>query len=90
MEDTALAALIAQLCVQSGCVCTHSRDSWATERSFIRGVKQVDGMLSNDKIDDLDLARAHSAFVTMDWTGMDSLLGASKRYSGSLCVDSTQ
>jgi hypothetical protein len=41
------------------------------------GIKQVDRMLSNDKIDDLDLARAHVAFVvgqrnsivvTMDWT----------------------
>ena len=31
-------------------------------------------MLSNDKIDDLDLARAHSAFVTMDWMGMDYLV----------------
>jgi len=30
-------------------------------------------MLSNDKIDDLDLARAPRAFVTMDWTGMDYL-----------------
>ena len=43
------------------------------------GIKQVDRMLSNDKIDDLDLARAHVAFVvgqrnsivvTMDWTGV--------------------
>ena len=47
------------------------------EKKAKHGIKQVDRLLSNDKIDDLDLARAHVAFVvgqrrsivvTMDWT----------------------
>jgi hypothetical protein len=37
---------------------------------LVHGVKQVDGMLSNDKSEDLDFARAYNASVTMDWTGM--------------------
>lgn len=46
-------------------------------KSAKHSIKQVDRLLSNDKIDDLDLVRAHVAFVlgsrsrvvlTMDWT----------------------
>jgi hypothetical protein len=46
-------------------------------KSAKHGIKQVDRLLSNDKIDDLDLVRAHVAFVvgsrsrivaTLDWT----------------------
>jgi Transposase DDE domain len=71
-------AILGAMATPTAGVASLGRTTAAIRRKHAKhGIKQVDRMLSNDKIDDLDLARAHVAFVvgqrksivvTMDWT----------------------
>lgn len=71
-------AIVGAMASQSAGVAAVGRSAAAVRRKSAKhGIKQVDRMLSNGKVDDLDLVRAHVAFVvgsrnsmvaTMDWT----------------------
>jgi hypothetical protein len=71
-------AIVGAMASPSAGVAAVGRSAAALRRKSAKhGIKQVDRMLSNGNIDDLDLVRAHVAFVvgsrskvvaTMDWT----------------------
>lgn len=71
-------AIVGAMASPSAGVAAVGRSAAAVRRKSAKhGIKQVDRLLSNDKIDGLDLVRAHVAFVvgnrsgivaTLDWT----------------------
>lgn len=71
-------AVVGAMAAPSAGVAALGRSAAAVRRKKAKhGIKQVDRLLSNDKIDDLDLVRQHVAFVvgqrrymvvTLDWT----------------------
>jgi hypothetical protein len=77
VESVAHAVLGAMASPSAG-VAALGRSAAAVRRKRAKhGIKQVDRLLSNDKVDDLDLVRAHVAFIvgqrrkmvaTLDWT----------------------